>query len=120
MPHDYLNMKLGNVIFYVKNLNASLEFYQKLGFKVSENIGKQARIKTIEDGVFITVAESDNGRCIPGKQACSFYVDNVGGLFEKYKLLGAPLLSSLSQTENGSCFAISDLDGSRLEFIQNR
>ena len=111
-------MKLRNVNFFVNNLNLAADFYQKLGFKIVATLDKTINLETEEENVFLSLREVSNEREIPGKQSCSFYVNNVDGTYERFKLLGAPLEKDLKDTEIGRMFAIRDKDGNSIEFIQ--
>lgn len=113
-------MKLTNTIFFVQDINKSLDFYQKIGFKVAEHVEKSANLKTGEEEIFLTITEPKNGRELPGKQACTFANKNVEGLYEKLKMLSTPLAEELRDLPDGKTFAISDPDGNKINFTQSR
>jgi len=111
-------MKLRNVIFYVKNLKKSHKFYENLGFQLSKNYGKFISYKTDTDNTFFSIMETDDIKKEPGKQVCTFWTSNIGGLFQKCKLLGIAIDTDLTKTDFGLMFAIKDIDGNKIEFVE--
>ena len=112
-------MRVINAIFYVSDIFKSIEFYEKLGFKISKNMDKQIDFKMDEQSAVFSIIDGDSARKEPGKQVCRLGVPNIGGLYEKYKLLGIPLVMDLTDKPYGRTFAIKDIDGNRLEFVQD-
>ena len=112
-------MRLRNVIFYVSNISASVEFYHKLGFELAEDFGNFVSFATDDKHIHFSLMEDKKDPTkVPGKQVCVFYSDDVENLYEKAKELGINMATELYKAPFGKTFAIRDIDGNKIEFVQ--
>ncbi len=111
-------MKLRNAIFYVKDINQAKAFYEKLGFKVSDDFGKFVSYETEQNDPRFSIMESDSPDKVPGKQVCVFWADDIETFCEKMKSLGVAVATELYDSPFGKSFAIRDIDGNKIEFVQ--
>ena len=111
-------MKLRNIIFYVKDINSSVEFYKQLGFRIAQDFGKFVSFSTENERIFFSIMESDDSEKVPGKQVCAFWCKNINNLYDKFKKLNLKIATELYKTSFGETFAIRDLDGNKIEFVE--
>ena len=112
-------MKLRNVIFYVQDINKSKDFYKKLDFQIAQDFGKFVSYETKAGGLYFSIMESDNPKKVPGKQVCTFWTNDTKALYEKLKGLEIEIDTKLYKAPFGETFAIRDIDGSKIEFVQS-
>jgi catechol 2,3-dioxygenase-like lactoylglutathione lyase family enzyme len=113
-------MKIRNVIFYVKDIDLSKKFYEKLGFKLVEDFGKFISFETSDNQTFFSLMQPDvdDSIKVPGKQVCAISVVDIDEEWKKVKKLGLVIAKELIEESFGRTFAIRDLDGNKIEYIE--
>lgn len=104
-------MKLRNVIFYVKDINKSKDFYKSLSFKISQDFGKFVSFATEIENLYFSIMEVDSPDKIPGNQVCVFWAEDIKVLCQKLRDLGVFIETELYEAPFGLMFAIRDLMG---------
>lgn len=108
-------MKIQDITFYVKDISFSKNFYEKIGFKILNSNYDFVNFKTQDETVLFSLRKA-NSENLPGKQECTFSNDNVGGIFQRCKLTGIPILNDLKKDDGILTFAIKDPDGNIIKF----
>jgi len=111
-------MKLRNVIFYVKDIGQSKDFYKKLDFNIVQDFGKFISYDAGYENLYFSIMESDDPVKIPGKQVCVFGTEAITKLSEKFKEIGIPFDTELYDASFGKTFSVRDIDGNKIEFVQ--
>ncbi|MBU1110740.1 VOC family protein [Patescibacteria group bacterium] len=112
-------MKLRNVIFYVRDIEAARDFYRQLGFKEVQNFGKFISYDVGREDMWFSIMESDDPCMVPGKQVCVFWAKNIQYLYKKVLELDIAVDTKLYKADFGETFAIRDPDGNKIEFVQS-
>lgn len=111
-------MRLRNVIFYVKDIKKSKDFYKKLGFKIVRDFGKFISYDTGVEDLYFSIMESDSQEKSPGKQVCAFWADDIEAFYQKIDDLKIKIATELHEATFGKTFAIRDPDGNKIEFVE--
>lgn len=111
-------MRLRNVIFYVKDINKSKRYYSKLGFKISQAFGNFISYDAGIEGLYFSLMESNVVKNEPGKQVCVFWINDIEEFYKKVNKLSLFIDTKLYKATFGQTFAIRDLDGNKIEFVE--
>ncbi|MBS4196728.1 VOC family protein [Lederbergia citri] len=113
-------IKGSSIVFLVKNLKKSSQFYRDLGFYYEEiGIGDIKHIHVTRDQLTFILHEASSPEDVRpfsslegGPQWDAFaYSDEVDVLFEEFKTKGAEIAYGLNQDPIWNEFAIRDIDG---------
>ncbi len=113
-------MKLRNVIFYVKDLEKSKDFYHKLGFEMTQDFGSFISYKTDDDEIYFSLNSTLTEDRVPGRQVCVFWTEDIEAGFEKMKELGVEFVEELYEAPFGRTFSIRDIDGNKIEYVEKK
>lgn len=111
-------MKLRNVIFYVKGIEAAKDFYKSLGFEIKQDFGKFVSYDVEIEKQYFSIMESDDVKKVPGKQVCTFWADDIDRLYKSIRNSTIKVDTELYEAPFGKTFAIRDIDGNKIEFVQ--
>ena len=112
-------MKISNVIFYVRDIVKSKEFYKLLGFN-TDNTSKFINYNTNTPGTYFSLMEANDPIKEPGKQVCVFYSSDIDNLYNKLKVANVTFSKELYIAPFGKTFSIRDLDGNKIEFVEQK
>ena len=113
-------MRILNVIFYVRNIQKSKEFYHKLGFNLVQDFGNFVSYDVGQKDQYFSIMQSDDEMKVPGKQVCVFWTDNIHELFEKVNQINIKGEDQITKASYGETLTIWDFDGNKIEFVQGK
>lgn len=111
-------MKLRNVIFYVRDIDKSKDFYKRLGFEITQDFGKFVSYNTGVENLYFSIMEPDGPKKVPGNQVCTFWIEDIKDFYKKIKKVSVEIDTKLYEAPFGETFAIRDIDGNKIEFVQ--
>ncbi len=111
-------MIIRSVTFIVNDIQKSVSFYEKIGFKVLENSDDRICFQLDNKDQQFCILQKNDDNYQAGQQICSFFKSNVDGFFEKCRLMGAPLEKVLDDSPDGRTFAFRDIDGNKIEIME--
>lgn len=112
--------KLHTTLFYVKNIEASKKFYTDiLKFRIVDDQGKYVALKISTSEESLLALNSDEKyRDIVGHQTIILTAENIENTYKGIKDLVNVKLD-LAQKPWGKTFIFSDLDGNKIEVLEN-
>ena len=113
-------MNLDSAVFYVKDLNKSIEFFQGiLGLEIEFQQGDNFVNFLFDNGVRLGLKKAAEQREIPGSQTIFVKTADAESDLNKFQVMGLPT-SELVEFDWGKIFSVYDPDGNRIEFAERQ
>lgn len=110
-------MKITYAIFYTNSIEKIEDFYTKvIGLQKAFGNNRFVAFKVGE--VLLGIKMQEHEREIPGHQTAIIEVDNIDAQYQELKSKGVTIYKELTAEEWGKNFAVLDIDGNKVEFVQ--
>jgi predicted enzyme related to lactoylglutathione lyase len=114
-------MKLHSAVFYSKDLDSLLSFYEKyLGAKIENRQGNRFMYARLADNSRIAIKVGNQPREVPGHQSIFLDVPNIEEWYKKALDKKVNVYKQLVQEPWGKEFSVFDPDGNKIVFYEDK
>lgn len=111
-------MKVDSAVFYTKDVNAIIDFYQNvMGFGLLTRQGDAFCSFGLEGDAKLSIRIEMGEREAAGHQTVFIACDNIQEKYEEYEYKGANIPEGISEYDWGIKFDVFDPDNNKVEFI---
>lgn len=111
-------MKLHAAIFYTKDLDRSVTFYEStIGLTKAFQEGDVYAAFMLENDSQLHIKRAEDERDLPGGQTAIIECEDTEQRYEDLKSKGVTIYSPLEKASWGTTFSLLDPDGNKLEFV---
>jgi predicted enzyme related to lactoylglutathione lyase len=111
-------MDLVSAVFYCSDIPATVDYYQKLGFKLDYQQDKKLAFFGFPNNVRLGVKKSSKKEEVPGTGMVFISVMNIEDLYKKVQVRGLTIHRKLSFRKGlGDCFTVLDPDQNQIQFV---
>jgi predicted enzyme related to lactoylglutathione lyase len=112
-------MNFNTAIFYTKDINKVIDFYQDLlGLEVDYRRGDKYVSFIFFNKIKLGVKKATEKREVPGSQTIIISLNDIDAFYKEIKKKEISLYDELTNESWGKTFSILDIDGNKIEFLE--